>query len=339
MQMMVGQQPLLGLELSNPPQDGISSMEFSKTDKNLLAVSSWDKTVTIYDVSANHPVAGYKHKAAVLDLAFSSTAPVVYSGGLDRALRRFDVVSKTETSLGTHEEAISCINYSKEIGQTITGSWDKYIKLWDDRLSISLTESYSHPEKIYSISSVQYKLVVAMANRQIYIYDLRNMSETLQRRESSLKFMTRRVACTPNGDGFASCSVEGRVAVEYFDPAEEIQAKNYSFKCHRQVIDGVDTIFPVNALAYNSKHGTFASGGADGVVNIWDGLNKKRIKQYPKYPTSISSLAFNFDGSLLAVASSYTYEEGEKDHPVDSIYIRSVADNEMRPKLVSGHTK
>ena len=28
----------------------------------------------------------------------------------------------------------------------------------------------------------------------------------------------------------------------------------------------------------------------------------------------ISSLAFNFDGSLLAIASSYTFEEGEKEY-------------------------
>ncbi|KAH6564551.1 hypothetical protein BASA50_008770 [Batrachochytrium salamandrivorans] len=328
-----GQQPVsLGTELADPPTDGISSVEFSKTDKNLLAVSSWDKSVSIYDVVANRTVARYTHKAAVLDVAFSATASVVYSGGLDRALRRFDVASKIETSLGTHEEAISCVNYSKEINQPVTGSWDKYIKLWDDRLPIPLTGSYAHPEKIYSISITQYKLVVAMAGRGIYIYDLRNMSETLQRRESSLKFMTRCVSCIPGGEGFASCSVEGRVAVEYFDPAEEVQAKNYSFKCHRLVVNGIDTIYPVNTLAYHPKYGTFASGGADGVVNIWDGFNKKRIKQYPKYPTSVSSLSFNWDGSLLAVASSYTFEEGEKDHPPDSIYIRTINETEVRPK-------
>lgn len=35
--------------------------------------------------------------------------------------------------------------------------------------------------------------------------------------------------------------------------------------------------------------------------------------QFKRYPTSIASLDFNHDGSLLAVASSYTYEEGEKE--------------------------
>jgi cell cycle arrest protein BUB3 len=35
---------------------------------------------------------------------------------------------------------------------------------------------------------------------------------------------------------------------------------------------------------------------------------------------------------LLAIASSYTFEEGEKDHPKDSIFIRAPSDSEVRPK-------
>jgi len=51
--------------------------------------------------------------------------------------------------------------------------------------------------------------------------------------------------------GYASSSIEGRVAVEFFDPSPETQARKYAFKCHRKVIDGVDTVYPVNALAFH----------------------------------------------------------------------------------------
>jgi len=34
--------------------------------------------------------------------------------------------------------------------------------------------------------------------------------------------------------------------------------------------------------------------------------------QYSKYPSSVAALSFSRDGRLLAVASSYTYEEGDK---------------------------
>jgi cell cycle arrest protein BUB3 len=73
-------------------------------------------------------------------------------------------------------------------------------------------------------------------------------------------------------------------------------------------------------------------GGCDGTVNVWDGTNKKRLINYTGYPTSIASVAFNRDGTLLAIASSYTYEEGERDHPSDAIYVREVNANDVKPK-------
>ena len=63
-----------------------------------------------------------------------------------------------------------------------------------------------------------------------------------------------------------------------------------------------------------------------------DGENKKRLFQSPKYPSSISAMAFNNEGTYLAVASSYTYEAGEQDHPPDAIYLRPITESEIRPK-------
>ena len=70
-------------------------------------------------------------------------------------------------------------------------------------------------------------------------------------------------------------------------------------------------------------------------MNIWDGFNKKRLCQYRRYPSSISSLAFSSDGSLIAIASSYMYEQGEptsNSQTDDAIYIRQVQEHEVKPK-------
>lgn len=71
---------------------------------------------------------------------------------------------------------------------------------------------------------------------------------------------------------------------------------------------------PTNALpaVFNPVYGTFLTGGGDGVVSVWDGEAKKRLYQFARYPTSIAAVAFNAAGTLMAVASSYTFEEGEK---------------------------
>ena len=128
--------------------------------------------------------------------------------------------------------------------------------------------------------------------------------------------------------GYATASVEGRIAVEYFDPSPAVQEKKYAFKCHRQTIDDVDHVWPVNALAFHpmyvlssplqtfilipeSRYNTFASAGSDATVSIWDHKVKKRLRQYPKYTNPIASIAFNCDGTKLAVGVSYTWDEGE----------------------------
>lgn len=90
-------------------------------------------------------------------------------------------------------------------GQVITGSWDKTLKCWDPRGASgqerSLVGTYSQPERVYSLSLVGNRLVVATAGRNVNVYDLRNMSQPEQRRESSLKYQTRCVRCYPNGTG------------------------------------------------------------------------------------------------------------------------------------------
>jgi len=90
-------------------------------------------------------------------------------------------------------------------GQVITGSWDKTLKCWDPRGASgqerTLVGTYAQPERVYSMSLVGHRLVVATAGRHVNVYDLRNMSQPEQRRESSLKYQTRCVRCYPNGTG------------------------------------------------------------------------------------------------------------------------------------------
>jgi len=91
-------------------------------------------------------------------------------------------------------------------------------------------------------------------------------------------------------------------------------------------------MFPVNAIVYHPSFGTFATGGCDGNVYVWDSDRKKRICSLGRYPTSIAALAFSPAGETLAIAASYTYEKGEVSHPPDAIYMRRITEEEVRPK-------
>lgn len=288
--------------------------------------------INIYDIHTGGLKTTYQHKAGVLDCCFKDKF-TTFSGGIDKNVKMFDINSGEDKIIGNHEKPIKCVEYNFLTNLLITGSWDSTIKIWDPKSPNSCIGICNQPDKVYTISLSNEKLVVGTAGRHVYIYDMRNMNEPQQKRESSLKYQTRCVKCYPNGQGYALSSIEGRVAMEYFDPSPEIQAKKYAFKCHRISQNGVDIVYPVNTISFHKGYGTFATGGCDGIVNIWDGENKKRLCQFPKFPTSISSICFSEDGNILAIASSYTFEEGEKDTPSDQLFIRYIQDNEVKPKM------
>ena len=127
-----------------------------------------------------------------------------------------------------------------------------------------------------------------------------------------------------------------RVAVEYLDTDPEVQRKKYAFKCHRVKEEGTEYIYPVNAISFHNGHNTFATGGSDGFVNIWDPFNKKRLCQFHRYPVDISSLSFNWEGNMIAIAVSVVWREEDKEQGKDTIFVRHVTDNETQPKPAEG---
>ncbi|KAI7864854.1 mitotic checkpoint protein [Spinellus fusiger] len=324
-------------EITDSPSDGIASLAFHPQNSHQLLASSWDSTVRLYDVEQNRQITRIDHDGPVLEACFGGGS-VVYSGGVCKQVSRIDLETSTRTTLGRHDGSVRNVCWNEESGSVLTGSWDKTLRVWDPRADTKEMQKIELPHKVFCMDIVQNILVIAMANRQVYIYDTRNMAAPWQERETSLRYMLKSIRCMPNIEGYACASVEGRVALEFFDMSPEIQAKKYAFKSHRQTVGDTEIVYPVNALAFHPIYGTFASGGSDSIVNIWDGVHRKRTRQFPRYPDEISSLAFSPDGNMLAIASSYTYDEGERDHSPDSIFIRTLAESDCKPRAVAnGH--
>jgi len=285
-------------------------LRFSPTSPNHLLVSSWDSQVRLYDVENNTVKSSVRHRAAVLACAFDPNTQFAYSGGLDTWVRRLDLETEGVRVLGAHEASVSCTAYSHQTNQLITGSWDRTLKFWDPRKGNpnSLISSHEQPERVYTIDLVEHTLLVATAARHVVHYDIRNMDSPIENRATALKFGTASLACIPTGEGYATGSVEGRVSIEYFDKSPQVQKAKYAFKCHRQTIPKGDLVFPINALAFHTRYGTLATGGSDGTVAVWDHRAKKRIKLYNRLPTAISALAFNNDGTRLAIGVSSMHD-------------------------------
>jgi cell cycle arrest protein BUB3 len=338
-------------ELSPPPGDAVSAIVFAPTSPSQLLVSSWDKKLYRYDVgdgaSENNLLNVYEHRAPILDVCFGADDTEAFTAGLDCVVNKVNLETGDKTSMSKHSAPVRSVVYSKAHGILVSASWDCSLNIHNLKDSASSPITISLPGKPQAVAASKSKVVVAMAGRIINIYDLDAMVELFtsgstelkpwQQRESSLRYLTRAVACMPTDAGYSTSSIEGRVAVEWFEDTAESQARKYAFKCHRQAApdgDG-DVVFPVNALAFHPVHGTFASGGGDGTVALWDAEAKRRLKQYQKFPNSVAALAFSSDGKYLAIGTCPGFETGQEDYSgagQTAILIRELGENEAKGK-------
>eukprot|EP00127_Corallochytrium_limacisporum_P005846 Clim_evm11s213 gene=Clim_evmTU11s213 len=330
------------------PQMGIQSVRFAQIQPDAsvyhLAVSSWDCTFRVLKAPAAahkneqgaeavQQISSYKEDAPVLDGFVTGDATRGYAGGVQGVLRKFypaehpNIAGQT---IGRFNDAVSCVaSVTRESDQLIVaGSTDRTARVFDTRTDPRDDGAeilrLQHDQPIYALDCVDHTLITATAEREIYLWDLRMLASEptpVFRKVSPLKHQTRSVALFPNRHGYAIGSVEGRVAVEYMTP--EVTAKlnlshdpkkNYAFKGHRvQDPQEGDMLYPVNAIAFNPHDlgMTFATGGSDGHINIWNSEKKKRVRQLWKMPTSISSLSYSPDGQAIAFGVSNLWENGE----------------------------
>jgi len=75
----------------------------------------------------------------------------------------------------------------------------------------------------------------------IYIYIF------LKKKKKKKNIKNKLIICK----GYANSSIEGCVALEFLDTSEESQKRKYAFKCHREIIDGISHVYPVNALSFH----------------------------------------------------------------------------------------
>ncbi|KAL0215912.1 hypothetical protein P9112_008096 [Eukaryota sp. TZLM1-RC] len=315
------------MEVANPPSDSISRVRFSPVDPGLLLVSSWDSSVRLYDIDSQSIRSHFVSRGAVLDCCFGHDNHLA-AGGLDTNVSVYNSSENVLHNLGSHSAPVSCIDYCPEANVYASGSWDKSVKLWDPRLD-SCASTMPTQGKVYAMGVIDHILIVGMSGRHVGYYDFRMMSP-IREAESPLKYQVRSIGTSSQSKLYGQGSIEGRVAIEdYSNPSNR-----FAFKCHRKDQGNDKTfVFPVNSIDFHPVYATtFATGGSDGTVSLWDGQYRRKRSSFKGFNNPISSVSFSCDGNRIAIASSYTFEEGERNVPPSAICIRNVANEHVVPK-------
>ncbi|KAL4639586.1 hypothetical protein ACB092_03G228900 [Castanea dentata] len=285
-----------GLEI----RDAISRIRFAPKSNNLL-ISSWDSSLRLYDAVGSALRLEAPCEAALLDCCFQNDESVAFAAASDGCVRRYDLHSGINDTIGNHDDIATSIGYSDETGQVISAGLDKKILFWDMRTAKAIEYLRNLGAEVDSMSLFGLNFLVAIGS-SIHEYDLR----------------------------YAVGSVDGRVAVEMPYPSNPNDI-SYMFRCHPKSKDGRYHLASVNDIVFNPLIcGAFVTGDNEGYVTAWDARSKRRLFGLPRLPNSVASLSYNHDGQLLAVASSYTYQEAEEIEEPPQVFIYKIDDSCIR---------
>ncbi|KAL9052071.1 MAG: hypothetical protein Q9162_005642 [Coniocarpon cinnabarinum] len=332
------------VEIKDVPDDSISSIRFSPTAE-LLAASSWNKQVRIWEISndgQSNPRTLLSHEGPVLDCAWSKDGTKVFGAGTDKAVRMLDLGGGGQAQqVAAHDAPIKCIQFVDVNGQgvLVSGGWDKKIKYWDLRSSSPIA-TLDTQDRIYTMDSKDKLLVVGTAERWINVVNLNEPQKWYKNMQSPLKWQTRVVSCFADATGFAVGSIEGRCAIQYVEDKDS--ASNFSFKCHRITPpnqSNIANVYAVNSIRFHPVLGTFSTAGSDGTFHFWDKDAKHRLKGYPEVGQTITSTDFNRNGMVFAYAASYDWSRGFTGHQpnaTNKIMLHPITGEECKPRRNPG---
>ncbi|KAL9149229.1 hypothetical protein ABFS82_12G096200 [Erythranthe guttata] len=307
------------LNFNNPIRDAISRVRFAPNSNNLL-ISSWDSSLRLYDVDkCELRLEAPSEGAALLDCCFESES-VALGVDSDGSILRYDMRAGDSKAIGNHDDLATCVEYSVETCQIITAGWDRKVKFSDARSASSSGCLSNLGMEVESMSLSGFSLTVALKS-SVHVYDLRYLDGSVQAKEHCMDNHIKCVRSNLNLEGFVAGSTDGQVTLEYLSKSNS-KNEGYTFRCHPKNKNGRHHLVAVNDIAFNpSLHGVLVTGDNEGHAAIWDVLNRKRIMELPRYPNSIASLAYNHGGQILAVASSYTYQEANEREEQPQIFM------------------
>ena len=312
--------------------DCISSLSFNAQNKGLLAGSSWDKSIRVFNMNGMNTMSTTV-AAPVLSCAWLSSGTAVAAGCCDNVVRIWDVNSNKTMDIGKHSQSVSrVLPYMKNPSVLFSTSWDGTLLTWDLRTPNGAPVGTTNMGvKIVAADIQGDVLAVVTGDGKYHIFAVNNTTRPAITNPSGLNSIPRTCALTFDQTCLAISSAEGRCTVKFFrQPAGE-KDKSFTFKCHRNNQD----VFCTNDVSFHPFYNsTLSTVGSDGLYFFWDKDNRQRLHTSKTVGQPITCSKFSIDGGFFAYAASYDWSLGSM--PAGSyshdVYIHRLSEQEVVPK-------
>jgi WD40 repeat protein len=265
-------------------------------DGRILASSSEDQTIILWDVATRLPIGEpLVSQNSAYSVAFSPDGRTLAAGMSDGTVVLWDVATHQVIgeSFTGHSLEVNSVAFSPDGKTLVSGSADTTIILWDLATHTAIGQPLtSHEGKIWRVifSPDGKMLASGSADSTVILWDVTTQTaigEPLVGHDAEIWS----VAFSPDGKTLASGSDDKTIIL--WDPATG-----------QPIGEPLTGRSGVYSVAFSPDGQTLASGNADNMITLWDMTTRQLIGQpLNGHSNWINSVAFSPDGKLLASGS------------------------------------
>ncbi|CAD8163656.1 unnamed protein product [Paramecium pentaurelia] len=280
-------------------------------DKNILASSSSDKSIRLWDVKTGQQKAKLDgHRSFVVSVCFSPDGNTLASGSDDNSIRLWDVKTGLQKAkLDGHTNCINSVCFFPDGNTLASGSWDKSIRLWDVKTGQQKAKLDGHSDYIYSVSFSPDGNTLASGgkDKSILLWDIKTGLQKAKLDDNSIRLWDVKtrlskakldghtssvysVCFSPDGNTLASGSYDN--SIRLWDVKTGLQ---------KAKLDGHSNF--VMSVCFSSDGDKLASGSFDMSIRLWDVKIGQQQAKLDGNSYAVNSVCFSPDGSTLASLS------------------------------------
>lgn len=279
--------------------EAVETVGFSP-DSSRLVSGGADRTVQIWDVTRQEPIGDPMtgHTSTVWSAVFVTDGSQIVSGGNDGLIRVWNgtVGQPISSPLTGHVEPVTSVAISPRGDLIASGGADSTVRLWNIEDGRQIAQLRGHTGVVSSVAFTAGGDVLASGSTdgtiRLWHVDTGVLMSTLPAGQPVLS-----VAISPQGDHLAAGCTDGQVIIWDLMSHRATQLQNQDHA-------------PMYALAFRAAGDWLVSGGASGVLRLWQvdtGMqrwSKDVVAELPRTAKTDFRVASGHTGAITSVAFS-----------------------------------